>query len=138
MRANRAPGTVANSPQVVEEEDGEPSERPRQRRRPDDNDEEEAASDDSNEPETANRDDSGETQLVKKLVRYALACDYSRVPIRRDGIRDRVLGPHGRSFKKIFEGAQKQLREVFGMEMEELPVRDKETMSLGEKRKGAS
>jgi hypothetical protein len=28
-------------------------------------------------------------QLVKKLVRYALACEYSRFPIRRDGIRDK-------------------------------------------------
>lgn len=28
-------------------------------------------------------------QLVKKLVRYALACEYSRQPIRREGIRDK-------------------------------------------------
>ena len=30
-------------------------------------------------------------QLVKKLVRYALACEYQRLPIRRDGIRDKGL-----------------------------------------------
>ena len=30
-----------------------------------------------------------EDQLIKKLVRYALACEYSRQPIRREGIRDK-------------------------------------------------
>ena len=29
------------------------------------------------------------TQLIKNLVRYALACEYSRTPIRRDGIKDK-------------------------------------------------
>lgn len=27
--------------------------------------------------------------LAKKLVRYALSCEYSRTPIRRDGIKER-------------------------------------------------
>ena len=30
-----------------------------------------------------------EDQLIKKLVRYALACEYSRQPIRREGVRDK-------------------------------------------------
>jgi hypothetical protein len=43
-------------------------------------------------------DDEGEDggsqdQLVKKLVRYALACEYSRQPIRREGIRDKGICP---------------------------------------------
>lgn len=29
------------------------------------------------------------SQLIKNLVRYALACEYSRTPIRRDGIREK-------------------------------------------------
>ena len=29
------------------------------------------------------------SQLIKNLVRYALACEYSRTPIRRDGIKDK-------------------------------------------------
>lgn len=33
--------------------------------------------------------DNADEQLVKKLVRYALACEYARLPIRRDGIRER-------------------------------------------------
>ncbi|KAG8420198.1 hypothetical protein J3459_011301 [Metarhizium acridum] len=75
---------------------------------------------------------SADDQLAKKLVRYALSCEYSRTPIRRDGIKERVLGKQGRSFKRIFALAQKQLKLVWGMELRELPVREK--MSLQEKR----
>lgn len=32
---------------------------------------------------------SADAQLAKKLVRYALACEFSRTPIRRDGIKER-------------------------------------------------
>ena len=30
-----------------------------------------------------------ENQLAKKLVRYALSCEFSRTPIRRQGIREK-------------------------------------------------
>ncbi|KAI1198277.1 MAGE protein [Nemania serpens] len=73
-------------------------------------------------------DNGSEDQLVKKLVRYALACEYARIPIRRDGIRDKVLGAHARSFRRVFDAAQEQLQKVFGMEMVELPVREKRTL----------
>lgn len=29
------------------------------------------------------------SELIKKMVRYALACEYSRTPIRRDGIKEK-------------------------------------------------
>jgi len=94
--------------------------------------------------------------LIKQLVRYALACEFSRTPIRRDGIRDKgmypvsrdpegavadtisliVLGRHGREFKKVFNGAQLQLRTVFGMEMVELPAKDRNLLTADQKRKG--
>lgn len=48
--------------------------------------------------------------------------------------KDIVLGTQGRSFPKVFDGAQKALRLVYGMEMVELPPRDKVTKE--EKRKG--
>ncbi|KAH8167997.1 hypothetical protein CIB48_g252 [Xylaria polymorpha] len=73
-------------------------------------------------------DGTSDDQLVKKLVRYALACEYARIPIRRDGIRDKVLGAQARSFRRVFDGAQEQLQKVFGMEMAELPVREKRTL----------
>ncbi|KAI0384589.1 MAGE-domain-containing protein [Hypomontagnella monticulosa] len=85
--------------------------------------------------------DGTEDQLVKKLVRYALACEYARIPIRRDGIRDKVLGNNSRSFRRVFEDAQLQLRKVFGMEMVELPVKEKRTLKEKQKanaRKAAS
>jgi len=34
-------------------------------------------------------DVDSQDQLVKKLVRYALACEYQRVPIRRTGITEK-------------------------------------------------
>lgn len=41
-----------------------------------------------------------------------------------------VLGTHGgRQFKAVFEEAQKELRDKFGMEMTELPVKEKVTIS---------
>ncbi|KLU92057.1 hypothetical protein MAPG_11004 [Magnaporthiopsis poae ATCC 64411] len=129
--------TLQRRPRHIEEDDDDArgDERPRQRQRRDEadsNDDDESMNGGGDE-----RDESTETQLVKKLVRYALACEYSRTPIRRDGIREKVLGPHGRSFKKVFEGAQKQLQVVFGMQMVELPVRDKSTLSVEEQRRAA-
>jgi MAGE family len=79
--------------------------------------------------------ESGETQsresmqsLAQNLVRYALSCEYSRTPIRRADIGTKVLsGGHGRQFKEVFAQAQFMLQTTFGMEMEELPVREKVT-----------
>ncbi|KAJ5785619.1 MAGE protein [Penicillium pulvis] len=66
--------------------------------------------------------------LVKKMVRFALASEYARIPIRRADISAKVLGEQGKGmFKKVFEQAQRHLREKFGMEMTELPPRDNQT-----------
>ena len=68
--------------------------------------------------------------MVKKLVRLALASEYSRQMIRRTDISTKVLGEQGsRQFKAIFEGAQKELRARFGMQMAELPGKEKVTVS---------
>lgn len=119
-------------PQVVDD-DEEEEQRPRQRQRraePDSEDEDNEVEED--EPQDVA--ESPDSQLIKKLVRYAMACDFSRTPIRRDGIKEKVLGDQGRAFRRVFDGAQNTLRLVFGMEMVELPVRDKLTKE--EKRKG--
>lgn len=39
-----------------------------------------------------------------------------------------VLGKQHRSFKKVFDAAQDQLRKKFGMEMVQLPQREKVTL----------
>ncbi|KXX82614.1 Non-structural maintenance of chromosome element 3 [Madurella mycetomatis] len=77
------------------------------------------------------------SQLIKNLVRYALACEYSRTLIRRNDIRSKVLGSNSRLFRKVFAGAQKQLRATFGMEMVELPTKDRSLMTTEQKRKAA-
>ncbi|EKJ67834.1 hypothetical protein FPSE_11982 [Fusarium pseudograminearum CS3096] len=113
----------------VEADESEEDVRPRQRNRVESEGEE-----NEQEPSDAEMDgdrsqlQSADEQLAKKLVRYALSCEFSRTIIRRDGIKERVLGNQGRSFRRIFELAQKQLREFWGMEMRELPVREKVTL----------
>ncbi|KAF4124553.1 MAGE family, partial [Geosmithia morbida] len=118
-----------------DEADDEEDTRPRQRRHHDESDDagdSESGGDDPDAGGEATR--SADEQMAKKLVRYALSCEYSRATIRRDGIREKVLGSHGRSFRRVFTLAQKQLRLVWGMELRELPAREKVT--LHEKRKG--
>ncbi|POR36850.1 Uncharacterized protein TPAR_02940 [Tolypocladium paradoxum] len=116
----------------AEDENSDEDARPRQRQNRDNSDDE--AEYESGDGMDVDGDPAqhADNQLAKKLVRYALSCEHSRTAIRRDGIKERVLGNQGRSFKRIFTIAQKQLRDVWGMELRELPVRDK--MSLQEKR----
>ncbi|KAF2183033.1 MAGE-domain-containing protein [Zopfia rhizophila CBS 207.26] len=94
--------------------------RNQQRASPDDED-------DSVEEEQGNGSGSL-NQLSKGLVRYALACEYSRMPIKRQDINQKVLGSHSRAFKHVFAAANAQLVETFGMEMVELPNREKVTV----------
>ncbi|KAH6992557.1 MAGE family-domain-containing protein [Fusarium venenatum] len=113
----------------VEADESEEDVRPRQRNRVDHEGE-----DNDQEPSDAEMDgdrsqmQSADEQLAKKLVRYVISCEFSRTIIRRDGIKERVLGNQGRSFRRILDLAQKQLREFWGMEMRELPVREKVTL----------
>jgi hypothetical protein len=65
--------------------------------------------------------------MVKKLVRLALACEFSRQPLRRVDITTKVLAPNGRAFKHVFKDAQDVLRDTFGMAMTELPIKEKIT-----------
>ena len=81
--------------------DPDEEERPRQRRQLQrevseeaEEAEEEVASDDDQAADEMDVDPSTQAQsaddiLAKKLVRYALSCEYSRTPIRRDGIKER-------------------------------------------------
>ncbi|KAJ5215053.1 MAGE family-domain-containing protein [Penicillium chermesinum] len=72
---------------------------------------------------------TSEDVMVKKLVRLALASEYSRLQIRRNDISQKVLGENGsRKFKVVFDEAQRQLRTKFGMEMSELPAKEQVTV----------
>ncbi|EER26404.1 hypothetical protein D8B26_003221 [Coccidioides posadasii str. Silveira] len=71
----------------------------------------------------------GVNPMVKKMVRLALASEYSRQVIRRNDISQKVLGEGSRQFKAAFAGAQDVLKNVFGMQMIEQPMKDRLTVS---------
>ncbi|EXJ57689.1 uncharacterized protein A1O5_12479 [Cladophialophora psammophila CBS 110553] len=71
--------------------------------------------------------------LIKKLVRLALATEYSRTPLRRSDISQKIFKDAntagGRaSFKSVFAGAQRVLNDVFGMQLMELPSKEKTSL----------
>ncbi|KAF3040673.1 hypothetical protein E8E12_003411 [Didymella heteroderae] len=66
-------------------------------------------------------------QLSKSLVRYALSCELARRPIKRQDVNERVLGSHARLFKSVFDQANSELMDVFGMQFAELPKGEKVT-----------
>ncbi|KAK2743676.1 hypothetical protein FQN57_004785 [Myotisia sp. PD_48] len=106
------------------------TQRQTQRRRisPEASDAEHDSINNSHAPDTQALNHSG--VMVKKLVRLAIASEYSRTLIRRNDINQKVLGPSGsRDFKNVFAGAQKVLKEVFGMQMIEQPLKEKITIS---------
>lgn len=79
------------------------------RRAPESDEESEASGNDEDQDEDidmdrpAGADGTPHDQLVKKLVRYALACEYARIPIKRDGIRDKgsqTMNPPPDSFAR--------------------------------------
>jgi hypothetical protein len=87
--------------QVADDEDGEVQPQ-NNRRRPahtpeDENEDDDEVDADGDENMGEDRDESNDAQLIKKLVRYALACEASRTPIRRDGIKDKGIIPTTKS-----------------------------------------
>ncbi|KAB5559666.1 MAGE family-domain-containing protein [Coniochaeta sp. 2T2.1] len=85
-----------------------------------------------------NRSADTELRLAHKLVRYAIACEHSRTPVRREAVREKVYaGDSMRSFRNVYELAQIQLRTVFGMQLVEQPSKDRSLLSLDQKRKAA-
>lgn len=107
--------------------DREMSQPPAQRRR---------QSHDNTSPPSDRSDDEGHHApsnvdvMVKKMVRLALSSEFARLPIRRTEISTKVLGEQGsRQFKLVFDEAQKVLRSRFGMQMVELPAKEKVTIS---------
>lgn len=124
----------SHSPCIQQQNDPESSaseSRVRRRKvRQDDSADEAASAGSEPETQTQTQTASGIETMVKKMIRLALACEYSRVPLRRGDISAKVLGETGtRQFRAVFETAQKELKAKFGMQMEELPSREKFTIS---------
>jgi hypothetical protein len=80
----------------AQDEESEEDVRPRQRNRVDSEDENEQEPSDAEMDGDQHHTQSADDQLVKKLVRYVISCEYSRTAIRRDGIKERGNnGNHG-------------------------------------------
>ncbi|KAL3422750.1 mage family protein [Phlyctema vagabunda] len=90
-----------------------------------DNEEDEEEDEHEDGHADAGGDSSSQAQVVKKFVRYALACEYGRVPITRTGIKEKVLSQTRLPYRRIFDATQQQLQEKFGMAMVQLPTREK-------------
>lgn len=64
--------------------------------------------------------------MVKNFIRLALALEHTRTPIKREDIMKKVILPsHSRSFIIVFEKTQEKLRNIFGMELVELPYKNR-------------
>lgn len=112
-----------SQPANEEPDDSDADVRPPQRRRVSDDEEDFGG-------EAINTQGDGTLEvMVKNMVRLALACEYSRTPIRRGDITTKVLGANNRQFKAVFAEAQIRLRDTFGMEMTELPQKEKVTLA---------
>lgn len=73
-----------------EEDRGHTTQRNRRRAQPSSDEEEEDVEGGEDEMDVDARSDA-QDQVVKKMVRYALACEYQRMPIRRSGITERGM-----------------------------------------------
>ncbi|RKF58806.1 putative mage family protein [Erysiphe neolycopersici] len=91
-----------------------------------DQDDEEEEEEEENDDEANSNEDINQT--VKNLVRYVLACDYQRATVKRSGITEKIIGKQRGGFKRVFEETQQQLRNRFGLELVELPARQKVTL----------
>lgn len=68
--------------------------------------------------------------LTKKLVRLALSSEYARQPLRRTDVNAKIMKDAASAgnkvqFRTVFNEAQKTLRDVFGMELVDLPSRER-------------
>ncbi|KAF2433963.1 MAGE-domain-containing protein [Tothia fuscella] len=66
-------------------------------------------------------------QLARKLVRYALSCEYSRRPIRREEFA-KQMGTHSTKFNAVYKEANLMLQDRFGMEMVQFAMKEKVTL----------
>jgi hypothetical protein len=91
-------------------------------------------------------------RLVKNTVRFALASEKRKRPVRREDLKRRTAGltvcckfiliirfhevvnDRSKLIPCVLAEAQKELRDVFGMELAELPVRKKKSTSVASRR----
>ncbi|CAO3647651.1 unnamed protein product [Cunninghamella echinulata] len=62
---------------------------------------------------------------AKELVRYALACEFKKIIIRKEDINKKILQGYSRQFKRVFTIAQTILYDIFGMALIEIPAKER-------------
>ncbi|KAJ3213276.1 Melanoma-associated antigen D2 [Clydaea vesicula] len=72
------------------------------------------------------------------LVRLALFNQHKNIPLKKDDIVKKVLKGHSRLFPSILEIAQKKLEDLLGMELVELPAKEKTSDIFASQRGGSS
>ncbi|CAG8507562.1 1926_t:CDS:2 [Diversispora eburnea] len=99
---------------------------------------ESSSSSDSSQEELNVQSSSLADKTIKKMstevVRLALACELRKVPLRREEVVRKgmylcVLVDHSRAFPVVLLKAQEKLRDIFGMDLEELPTKEKSTVA---------
>ncbi|CAG8646897.1 10124_t:CDS:2 [Cetraspora pellucida] len=76
---------------------------------------------------------------IKDIVRLALASELRKVPLKRDEITRKVLHEHSRAFTVVMNKARERLRDIFGMDLVELPAKEKKAVtSSGTTRRGGA
>lgn len=94
-----------------------------------------ASNDEDNENASGSDTPGATTQtnlhnLSKKLVRLAISSEYARQPLRRTDINVKIMKDATSAgtkipFRNVFNDAQKTLRDIFGMELVDLPSRER-------------
>ncbi|RIB28767.1 MAGE family-domain-containing protein [Gigaspora rosea] len=76
---------------------------------------------------------------VKDVVRLALSSELRKIPLKRDEITRKVLHEHSRAFTVVMSKARERLRDIFGMDLVELPAKEKKAVtSSGTTRRGGA
>lgn len=127
-RLKRRAEAISRDPSGSDSESDQPQTQARRRRR--------SSSESSNQSNVSSaasqhHEPAGQNQqetLIKRLARLALATEFSRTPLRRSDITTKIFKDSylpARSFRTIFDGAQEVLKETFGMQLFELPSKEK-------------
>ncbi|KAI8146057.1 MAGE family-domain-containing protein [Fennellomyces sp. T-0311] len=80
------------------------------------------------DPTTTNWDADAFQRKVNDTVRYALACEYKRTPIRRDEVNKKILQERSRDFNRVQQAANRKLQHLFGLEMVDLLPKEKPSL----------
>ncbi|KAI9891378.1 MAG: hypothetical protein M1814_002891 [Vezdaea aestivalis] len=112
-----------------DEEEAPPSKPRRQQRQSSEENEIEEVSSGGDDDNGVQHEDTDLAQAVKNLVRLAMACEVRRQVVRRADVTTKVLSTSRVPFKKVFNAARSELREKFGMDLEELPLKEKVTIA---------